>query len=580
MVGERVAAPGTNAFEGAPMPEYSTTRPANERLRSIADQIRIPGAPRILRLVSLTSIAVASLAGGSATTLAELIWLAVFAILIAIRTPMNREETPIEIGIEFILATAAILTTGCWSSSFVPLLVVPTMLAAIRLGLWQGISMAVGASAIVAGWSATGPKPVSTVVANTATWCGILCLVAVIADVLRSSLEASAQSAAAARRRPLESANGLLASLHQLAQHMPSSLDLSEVIDSTVGRLRSMFPADVAAILLIEGSPTHLTVAGSSGISIDGQLAWDRLPPELRTALERGTTVRADALTNGLGPRSASAMYVPLFARGALLGALVVESVARNAYTPAHGALAASMVDTTALEIDNARWFARLRTVGADEERNRIARDLHDRIGQALAYLGFELDRLNRDGLDHDDLRIGVDRLRTDVRSVVQEVRDTLYDLRTEVTEQEHLPVILDRFCTRVQERSGLEVTLDIASDLTLPVRQERELWRIAQEAITNVERHAHANRIWVSWGRSQNVASLQITDDGRGFIPGRSGRSDSYGLIGMRERAAAIGASLAITEGPGRGTTVRCTIATTARGGRRTNPSTGGIRT
>lgn len=91
---------------------------------------------------------------------------------------------------------------------------------------------------------------------------------------------------------------------------------------------------------------------------------------------------------------------------------------------------------------------------------------------------------------------------------------------------------------------------------------QERELWRIAQEAIVNVERHADASSASVRWISNGESGVLEVADDGRGFTIGESGRVDSYGLVGMRERAASIGASMEVATSAGGGTLIRCSLA------------------
>src|SRR5690606_38119603 len=96
----------------------------------------------------------------------------------------------------------------------------------------------------------------------------------------------------------------------------------------------------------------------------------------------------------GLSDRAGSGLYTVLAARGAIIGLLAIEHSDFDHFTTRDQELVEGFVAPAALALDNARWFARLRTVGADEERTRIARDLHDRIGQSLAYLAFELDRL------------------------------------------------------------------------------------------------------------------------------------------------------------------------------------------
>ena len=86
-------------------------------------------------------------------------------------------------------------------------------------------------------------------------------------------------------------------------------------------------------------------------------------------------------------------------------------------------------------------------------------------------------------------------------------------------------------------------------------------MWRVAQEAVTNAERHADASIIRVSWRCDAKKAELVVADNGRGFERGKAGRMDSYGMLGMRERAASVGASLDVDSEPGQGTTVRCTL-------------------
>ena len=133
------------------------------------------------------------------------------------------------------------------------------------------------------------------------------------------------------------------------------------------------------------------------------------------------------------------------------------------------------------------------------------------------------------------------------MRGVIREVRDTLYDLRTDVTEAQSLSTTLEAFLDRVRERSGLTGQLRAQETGRLPILQERELWRIAQEAITNVERHARATQVTISWRCDGTEGRLEVADDGIGFPVGRAGRLDSYGLLGMRERAASIGATLVV---------------------------------
>jgi signal transduction histidine kinase len=129
------------------------------------------------------------------------------------------------------------------------------------------------------------------------------------------------------------------------------------------------------------------------------------------------------------------------------------------------------------------------------------------------------------------------------------------------VSERRDLVATIAEFVDRAQDRTDVALRFDFVADRRLPLRQERELWRIAQEAITNALRHADAGSVRVTWRCDDRRAVLEVTDDGHG-LPEGPPRSDAYGLVGMRERAAAIGARLDVLSSTG--TTVRCSIDVT----------------
>ena len=143
---------------------------------------------------------------------------------------------------------------------------------------------------------------------------------------------------------------------------------------------------------------------------------------------------------------------------------------------------------------------------------------------------------------------MSLEQLRTDIRDVIGEVRDTLYDLRTDVSEEQDIVAVLDLYLDRVRDRSGLEIVLRSKAAGRLPLVQERELFRIIQEALANVEKHAIPGRqLAVRAGQ----AALEIADNGTGFPIDRAAGLDAYGIIGMRERAASIGATLEVESRP-----------------------------
>ena len=266
----------------------------------------------------------------------------------------------------------------------------------------------------------------------------------------------------------LADANALLFALHRVAQTLPGSLDLDEVLDSTDD------PAPRPLRLRRRRRARCSTRPTAAGAGRRGRRAASRLPgrltaDELPAAARSGPSPAAPSsrcptsAAGGPGPvRPAPARGLYVVAAGPGLGRSACSPSSTTTPTTSTGATSScstGFVEPAALAIDNARWFGRLRTVGADEERTRIARDLHDRIGQSLAYLAFELDRIVRADERGDDVaRRRSSSCATTSARVIGEVRDTLYDLRTDVSDEPghpHRPCEL--FVDRVRERSGID---------------------------------------------------------------------------------------------------------------------------
>ena len=468
---------------------------------------------------------------------------------------------------EVSLHVLAVAATGYWNSPFVFALITAVMVAGFARGFAFAFRVSVvSALAVAIPFLAADDATVNDL--RTATqWTVELMLVALIAGYARRVTgEADRQhSLALDRLGRLADANLLLYSLHRVAQTLPASLDLEESLDTTIGRLRDLFDYDGATVFLLDETDQTWVVARWEGPRPAPTYTTAELPGPLAEALQlRHPVSVAELLIEGPGVSAemASGLYAALPARDSTIGLVALEHRSAHHFRLRDQELLDGFVEPAALAIDNARWFARLRTVGADEERTRIARDLHDRIGQSLAYLAFELDRIVKADGNGKPVTNQLENLRNDVRGVVGEVRDTLYDLRTDVTDTQDVTLILQGFLDRVETRSDLSTRLDTRVSGRLPLLQERELWRIAQEAITNVERHAKASKVVVTWHSDGHRALLLVVDDGVGFSDGRAGRLDSYGLMGMRERAASIGASLDIGGQTGMGTTVRCEIS------------------
>ena len=469
---------------------------------------------------------------------------------------------------EVAVPVLAVVSTGYWSSPFVFSLVTAIIVSGFARGFGFALRVA-GASAVMVALPDLARSDFqSEDVRASAQWVVVMLMVALVAGYARRiSGEADRQhSVALDRLGRLADANALLFSLHRVTQTLPASFDLDEVLDNTVARLRGLFDYDAAVVLLLDDTDSSMwVVARRDGTRLPERIPTSQLPSPLQQVLASEALLAHGNLLReggpGLVPSTSSGLYTPLRARGAVLGLLSIEHGDAHHFSARDVELLNGFVEPAALAIDNARWFSRLRTVGADEERTRIARDLHDRIGQSLAYLAFELDRIVSAEGKGDDVGASLEQLRGDVRGVIREVRDTLYDLRTDVSDSQDMADTIEAYAKRVAERSNLEIKLFADRGPRLPILQEREMWRIAQEALTNVERHAQARKVRIVWRCNGSAAALEVLDDGIGFPEGRSGRLDSYGIVGMRERASSIGATLELVSAHNKGTRVRCLL-------------------
>jgi two-component system sensor histidine kinase UhpB len=199
---------------------------------------------------------------------------------------------------------------------------------------------------------------------------------------------------------------------------------------------------------------------------------------------------------------------------------------------------------------------ARAALTAQERERLRIARELHDEVGQALTAVMLQLERASR---QTDAAVLGhLEKAREDLRTSLEEVREIARRLRPEALDDLGLTSALAALTNDLSRRTGLRVERRLATDMrALEADEELVVYRVAQEALTNVARHSGARRARVTLGPDgDGRVSLTVHDDGRGFDLGR--QADGSGLRGMRERAVLIGGSLEVESRPGRGTTVR----------------------
>jgi two-component system sensor histidine kinase UhpB len=203
------------------------------------------------------------------------------------------------------------------------------------------------------------------------------------------------------------------------------------------------------------------------------------------------------------------------------------------------------------------RDSARRALMVQEGERARIARELHDEVGQTLTGVMLQVEGLA--AVIPDEHREQLEELRETAREGTEEVRRIARRLRPEALEDLGLQSALAALAGRIAEQAHIRIDRQLDSSLTLTREQELVVYRVAQEALTNVARHAAAEQAQLDLARNDDHAVLTVRDNGRGLDHGAL--SSSQGIRGMRERAMLIGAQIAIGPAPGRGTEVKLTI-------------------
>ena len=353
------------------------------------------------------------------------------------------------------------------------------------------------------------------------------------------------------RNDRLAQTNELLAALNDLARTLPSSLDIADVVQNTRRELIETFDVKRVALLSYEDGTWSPVI--QDGFGLPPELPTEHLPNILQRALNSPAIVRIPDL-GAVSSREGSGLYIRLVIRNADTGLLAIEHDEAGYYDERDAQMLTGMSSVLALTLANARSFNRLRSLAAAEERSRIARDLHDRLGQYLTFIAIELERINRDEGSSE-----LKELHEDVQEAISEFRSTLLELRAAVSAERPLSVVLAEVVDRFRARSDVDVKLVTPKKLAerLPTRVENELLRIAQEALTNIEKHAKASKVHVAWSIADGKGVLVVSDDGRGFDPTQGIRGNAYGLVGMRERATSVGAMLTISSKPEEGTVI-----------------------
>ena len=363
-----------------------------------------------------------------------------------------------------------------------------------------------------------------------------------------------------------------LESLNEIGGALAGELELDPLLGLVTRRLRDLVQARIVLIALPEPGTNRLQIAAADG---EGSDAYGLVGMELELGgsktgrvLQRGRSERVDSVLDDpeidqqvarrMGVRSA--LYVPLIAEARPIGVVVVHDKLgpTSSFTDEDVRLAESLAARAAIAVELSERVSRdtvRRVVEAQEsERARLARELHDETGQALTSILLGLKSLD-ERVETAEGRAALAELRELVVSTLQDVRRLAVELRPAALDDFGLVPAIERLLDTVAERSGL--TVDVQSQLgerRLSAEAETVLYRIVQEALTNVLKHAAARSVTVRLDHSGNGVTLVVQDDGTGFDPDDT-RDGGVGLIGMRERVALVGGRLSIESAEGAGT-------------------------
>ena len=361
-----------------------------------------------------------------------------------------------------------------------------------------------------------------------------------------------------------------LQSLAEVGNALATEIELPRLLELVVTRLRELIDARLVFIAMprVDGGTVIETVAGENADSYVG-MKLDPTRSKTARVLERRRSERVDSLIDDpeveqqaaryMGARTG--LFVPLLARDRAIGVIVAQDKQQPdpRFTDEDVRITEAFAERAAIAIDLSERVARdaLRraVAGQELERKRLARELHDETGQALTSILLGLKGIEETAVT-DEARQSVQGLRELVVSTLQDVRRLAVELRPKALDDFGLVPALKRLAETFTEQAEVQVQVQAAlGDARLPSEIETALYRIVQEALTNVIKHANARVVSVVLTRQGGRVAVVIEDDGRGFDPDMPG--EGLGLLGMRERIALVDGRLSVESGAGRGTTI-----------------------
>ncbi len=364
----------------------------------------------------------------------------------------------------------------------------------------------------------------------------------------------------------------LAEALRDTATALTSTLNLEVVLDRILANLDKVIPHNSANIMLIKAGAVRL--ARSKGYSDydfdtlrnlffylkDNQHFAD-MKEDLYTVIipDMETYPHKDIVWQGRNV--GSYLGTPIEFQDEVLGFINLNSQEKNYFTTEQGKVLEIFSEQVAIALQNARLYEQIQEMATLEERQRVARDLHDAVSQTLfsASVISELLVRNWDSENNRSIEL-LEDLHELIRGALAETRVLLLEMRPEALQKGELSELLSQLTNALKSRKFVQIDLDLLPQPALPVNVKIALYRIAQEALNNIVRHSNASEVTLSLKAEHSGLVLHIADNGDGFVQKENQSSDRMGLDIMKERSKHIGADLRIDSDLDRGTTIEVT--------------------
>ncbi len=409
---------------------------------------------------------------------------------------------------------------------------------------------------------------------------------AIAIEALEKSSKALEQSSKMLEKRVADRTRELLTS-YRLSVLARDNLDLNIILERSLEEILSAMRCKMGVVQLLDETGSQLELVAQKGLPVDviqqvavqpanAGLSWWVMRSKAHLLLEEiegewRSVVNDAGVANYLG--------VPMRAVGRVIGVLSIFSEAEQKFTEEDVALLDSVSDHVAATIETVKLRSQTERLAISAERARLSRELHDSVTQSLYSLTLfaeagrqviqaeEAQDETAEAAAVPDARTKIERVKSYLDQIyeiahqsLKEMRLLIYELRPPMLESEHLVGALHQRLDSVERRSGVEARLLVEDLVELPAMVEEELYRIVQEALNNVLKHANAKTLCVRLRIVDAQLELEITDDGVGFDPGVVATQGGMGLMGMAERAQRIEGDLFIVSTPGKGTQIKIT--------------------